>query len=89
MADARYHWENRKGLVLGAALALVLALPNLRFKAGHLGESHRRLQFLDSYLLRTDLSLHDKARQFAETYVASLSPVYGCAPDNGRDLIRH
>lgn len=49
VSDARYHWQQRKTLLRGLALALVLALPYLRFQVDHPGETLRHLQILDSY----------------------------------------
>jgi hypothetical protein len=89
LADARYHWENRRMALVGAALAAVLAIPYLRFQADHPGELARRLQLVDSYLIRPDLQPLEKAARFVEEYAGGLSPAYWFAPDNSRDLIRH
>jgi hypothetical protein len=89
LVDARFHWENRRMALLGAALAVVLALPYLRFQVDHPGEVVRRLQLLDSYLVKPDLPPADKAVRFVEEYAAGLSPAYWYAPDSPQDLIRH
>ena len=87
--DARYHWKNRRTALLGAALAIALALPYLRFQAEHPEEIVRRFQLLDSYLVRPDLPAAEKAARFVEEYATGLSPVYWYAPENSRDLVRH
>jgi hypothetical protein len=89
LVDARYHWENRRMAVLGAALAIALTLPYVRFQAEHPGEIVRRFQLLDSYIVRTDLNPAEKAARFVKEYAAGLSPLYWYAPENSRDLIRH
>jgi len=89
LVDARFHWQNRRTALLGAVLAFALALPYVRFQVGHPGEVVRRLQQLDSYLVRPDLDPADKAVRLGEEYLAGLSPAYWYAPENTRDLIRH
>ena len=89
VVDARFHWENRRTALLGAALAAALALPYVRFQAEHPGEFVRRLQLADSYLVRPGLGSADKAARFVEEYAVGLSPAYWYAPENSRDLVRH
>jgi hypothetical protein len=89
LVDARFHWENRRTALLGAALALVLILPYVRFQVGHPGEIVRRLQQLDSYLVRPDLHPAAKAARFVEEYAAGLKPAFWYKPEDPGDLIRH
>jgi len=89
VGDARYHWENRRMALLGAALAIALALPYMRFQAEHPGEIARRFQLVGSYLVRPDLLPAEKAARFVQEYATGLSPVYWYGPENSRDLIRH
>ena len=89
LVDARYHWQNRRLALWGAALAIALALPYVRFQAERPGEIVGRLQLLDSYLLRPDLKPAEKAVRFGEEYLVGLGPAYWYAPENTRDLIRH
>ena len=88
-ADARYHWQNRRAVGLGLAVAALLALPFLRFQARHPGDLRERLRLVDSYLVRPDLEASEKGARFVEEYAQGLSPIYWYAPDNGVDLIRH
>jgi len=89
LIDARYHWQNRRTALLGALLAFALAMPYVRFQVGHPGEMVRRLQLLDSYLVRPELDAADKAERLGQEYLVGLSPAYWYAPENTRDLIRH
>src|SRR3989304_5420416 len=66
VGDARYHWEHRRMAVLGAALAIALALPYVRFQTEHPGEIARRFQLVCPYLVRPDLLPAEKAARFVE-----------------------
>jgi len=89
LVDVRYHWQNRRVALLGAGLAIAMAIPYVRFQAEHPGEIVGRLQRLDSYLVRPDLNAGEKAIRLGEEYLTGLSPAYWYAPENMRDLIRH
>lgn len=88
-ADARYHLRHRGMVGAGLALAVLLALPYLRFQLEHPGEVRRRLELVDSYLVREDLPTLEKAVRLAKEYARGLGPSYWYAPSNQVDLIRH
>ena len=81
--------QPRRLVVLALVLMVLLSLPYLRFLADHSGELRQRLELLDSYLIRSDLTPLDKAARYLGEYARGLSPAYWYAPDNGVDLIRH
>lgn len=89
LVDARHHLSNRRIVLLAGGLAIVLALPYIRFQIEHPGEIARRLQLLDSPLVRADLPVMEKAVRFLKEYATGISPAYWYAPDSGRDLVRH
>jgi len=88
-ADGRYHWQNRRAVGLGLAVAALMALPYLRFQVGHPGDLRERLRLVDSYLIRPDLEPSEKAARLVAEYARGLSPLYWYAPDNWVDLVRH
>lgn len=87
LSDARYHWENRSTLLSGLGLALILALPYLRFRVSHLAAPFDHLRILDSYWVKP-LSIQEKLSRFGSEYLYGLSPSYWFLP-NERDLDRH
>ncbi len=87
LSDARFHWQQRKTLLRGLALALVLALPYLRFQADHPGETLRHLQILDSYWIQ-DRPLGEKFSLFLQQYLSGLNPAYWYDPTPD-GLVRH
>src|SRR3972149_6030882 len=68
LGDTRYHWENRRTALLGAALAVALALPYVRFQTEHPGEIARRFQLVGSYFVRADPLPAEKAARFGQEY---------------------
>lgn len=87
VSDFRYHLKNWRTILLGLLLVALLAIPILRFQAQHPGAMFTHLRAVDSYWFR-DISLADKLRQFASTYLYGLSPAYWFVP-NAHDLERH
>ncbi|UCD99626.1 MAG: hypothetical protein JSV42_02540, partial [Chloroflexota bacterium] len=87
LSDLRYHWENRKTVIIGLGLGIILALPYLRFRIAHPASPLEHLRILDSYWLNT-LPLEKKLVQFGSEYIYGLSPGYWFLP-NERDLPRH
>lgn len=87
LSDAGYHWQNRKLLLRGLALAIILALPYLRFMISHPAAPFEHLRTLDSYWLQP-IALNEKLSKFGSEYLLGLSPGYWFIP-NQRDLIRH
>ncbi len=87
ISDAGYHWQNRRLLLRGFALGLVLALPYLRFRISHPAAPFEHLRTLDSYWLQA-IPLNEKLARFGSEYIFGLSPGYWFIP-NERDLSRH
>jgi len=87
LSDLHYHWINRKTVVRGLGLAILLALPYLRFRVSHPVSPFEQLRILDSYWLQP-ISLKGKLAQFGSEYLSGLSPGYWFLP-NERDLPRH
>ncbi len=88
LSDARYHWQNRKMLLRGGLLLLVLALPYLRFRLQNDLAIAEHLRQLGSYWVSNDLTLQEKLGRYVSEYLFGLSPGYWFLP-NDRDLGRH
>ena len=86
-SDARYHWQNRKLLIKGLVLGIILALPYLRFQSSHPDAPLEHLRILDSYWLQ-QIPINQKLSKFGNEYLLGLSPGYWFIP-NDRDLPRH
>jgi hypothetical protein len=87
LSDARYHWENRRLMLRGLGLLLLLALPYIRFRLGHPEAPFDHLRRLGSYWAEPN-PLGEKIRQYVSEYLYGLSPGYWFVP-NERDLQRH
>jgi hypothetical protein len=87
VSDAGYHWQQRRYLLRGLLLLLLLALPYLRFWDSHPAAALDQLRTLDSYWLQ-DIPLGEKLSKFGSEYLYGLSPGYWFIP-NERDLPRH
>ena len=87
VSDMRYHWRQRKTILVGGILLLVLVLPYVRFRLIQGAEVTHHLQMLKSYWLE-DISLGQKIANYLLRYVRGLNPAYWFLP-NRVDLIRH
>lgn len=87
LVDLRYHWQHRSMLLQALILAIILALPYIRFQLMHPGETTFHLRTLNAYWLE-DLPLVEKLRTFALNYLRSLDPSYWFFT-NQDDLARH
>lgn len=87
LVDARYHWQNRNTVLGGALLAILLALPYLRFRFLHPTALEEHLSNLSSYWV-LPLPLKEKLARFGSEYLFGLNPSYWFVP-NERDLARH
>jgi len=90
LSDLPYHWHPaRRPIILRAlVLALVLALPYIRYATTHPSATLEQLRQRGSYWTNLNLTLPDKLLSFAKEYTYGLSPTFWYFP-NGRDLIRH
>jgi|YNPMSStandDraft_2_1061718.scaffolds.fasta_scaffold04879_2 4-amino-4-deoxy-L-arabinose transferase-like glycosyltransferase len=87
ISDWRYHWQQRRRLLLALGLAALFALPYFRFQIEHPGETLRHLTLLNSYWL-TDRPLLAKLGIYFGEYLRGLNPLYWYVPQSG-ELIRH
>jgi len=86
-SDWRYHWQQRKVVLPGVLLLVLLAMPYLRFKLMFGYEIHHHLQQLRSYWME-EIPLIEKFGKYLVRYLKGLNPVYWFLPNTG-DLIRH
>jgi 4-amino-4-deoxy-L-arabinose transferase-like glycosyltransferase len=87
LSDLPYHWKQRRTLLTGAGLALVLALPFLLFRWFHPEALSQHLRAVNSYWFQP-LTLFEKLSIFFQKVFYGLSPQYWFFP-NGQDLPRH
>jgi 4-amino-4-deoxy-L-arabinose transferase-like glycosyltransferase len=87
ISDWRYHWQQRRRLLLALGLAALFGLPYLRFQIEHPGENLRHLTLLNSYWL-TDRPLLEKFGIYFGEYLRGLNPFYWYVPQLA-ELIRH
>jgi len=87
ISDFKYHWQNRMLALKAFGLAVLLAIPYIRFLAAHGEENYRHLIILQSYWL-SDKTLPEKLGIFGFTYLKGLNPLYWFTPNN-LDFVRH
>jgi hypothetical protein len=88
LSDLRFHLRQPRRHQLGAlVLALLLALPFLRFRWLHPEAVAYQMEVVSSYWLR-DLPFAEKLAIFGATYWAGISPAHWFWP-NEVDLARH
>jgi hypothetical protein len=87
LIDARYHWSQRRLVLRAVPLAVLLALPYLRFRVQMGAEHTNLLRLFDSFWLR-DLPLSEKLRTAIGYYAYAISPGYWFLP-NTHDGARH
>ena len=85
--DLRYHWQQRKTVLIALGLTAVCALPYVRFTLVHQGESLKHLQMIGSYWFQP-ISLGEKLGNYAKEYLKGINPVYWYFPSD-KDLNRH
>src|SRR5512139_3841142 len=88
VVDWRYHVQHRRVVMIAFGVAILCALPYVRFQLTHGSEISAHLQLLGSYWTQ-DLPLGEKLARAVQEYAYGLRPDYWFAPDNSRDLIRH
>lgn len=87
ISDFRYHWKQRKTLLVGLLLLLLLALPYIRFRIEQGTEITHHLQMLKSYWIG-EMPLWKKLLNYVTRYLKGLNPLYWFLPNNV-DLVRH
>ena len=87
ISDWRYHWENRRTLLIGLALAIVFAVPYIRFRINDPSAPFAHLHTLSSYWFEK-IPFSEKLTRYLSEFGIGLSPWYWYIP-NDRDLSRH
>ncbi len=87
ISDIRTHIKNWKFILMGLGLAVLLAIPYIRFIDLHPDENIRHLEILDSYWIQS-IPLTEKLGIYFTEYLKLLNPLYWFLP-NGVDLERH
>jgi len=87
LVDVRYHWQQRGVALRGLGLALLLALPYVRYLVNHPTENVRHLEIVSSYWVQ-NLTLPQKLARFGSEYLRGLDPAYWFL-SNDTDLPRH
>lgn len=87
LVDARYHWQQRKTALWGLGLALLCALPFVRFLVNNPQANYLQLYSQASYWVQPG-SIFSKLGQFGAEYLQGLSPLYWLFPGE-QDLARH
>ncbi len=86
LSDLRYHWQQRKILLLAAGLLAIFALPYLRFRLASDYSPLDHLRSLGSYWVQP-LPLTEKVMRFLLEYLHGLSPAYWFL--DSTDMVRH
>jgi MFS family permease len=93
IVDFRYHIHRRqrKTVLLGLLLAIILLLPFARYYLAHPTEAADQVKKRGSYWSLPDeaLPLHGKILEFFKQYTLGLNPWYWFTPHNGIDFDRH
>ena len=86
-ADWRYHFENKKNLVIGLVTLALLAAPYFLFHFRHQQALGTHLHLLSSYWV-SNIPFVNKLGIFLSTWLKGLNPLYWFFP-NEVDLVRH
>lgn len=87
LSDLKYHRQQRRVVLRGLGLALLVALPFLRFQINHPQENLHHLEVLNSYWIRS-IPLSEKVGIYFKQYLRGLDPFYWYLGRNN-DLPRH
>jgi hypothetical protein len=87
LSDWRYHWENRRIVLGGLILGVVVAVPYIRYMSSNPNVPFAHLHTLWSYWYE-NIPLSEKIRYYISEFGVGLSPWYWYVP-NDRDLPRH
>jgi 4-amino-4-deoxy-L-arabinose transferase-like glycosyltransferase len=85
--DLRYHWQQRKTVLIALGVTAICALPYVRFTLAHEGEGLKHLEMIGSYWFQP-ISLGEKLANFAKEYLKGINPLYWYFPSD-KDLNRH
>jgi hypothetical protein len=87
ISDWRYHWEHRRTVLIGFAIAAILALPYIRFSINNPSVPFAHLHTLGSYWFE-NIPVSEKVSRYLSEFGVGLSPWYWYVP-NDLDLSRH
>ncbi|HET9905767.1 MAG TPA: hypothetical protein VFQ23_03980, partial [Anaerolineales bacterium] len=87
ISDWRYHWENRRAVLIGLAFAVILAVPYIRYIINNPSTPFAHLHTLWSYWYE-NIPFSEKLIRYLSEFGVGLSPWYWYVPNN-RDLARH
>jgi len=87
ISDWRYHWENRRTVLIGLPLIIILVLPYVRSSINNPDAPFAHLHTLWSYWFEK-IPLSEKIARYLSEYSFGISPWYWYIP-NARDLPRH
>lgn len=87
LSDWRYHWQQRRTVLRGLALLVVLALPLIVFQLNRPNAFGTHLRELGSFVVLAG-PLPQKIQQYLLNLGYGISPQYWFWP-NGTDLVRH
>jgi hypothetical protein len=80
IADAKYHWQNKKMALVGLGLLAVLVIPYLRFAITKGSETVQHLTILNSYWVKP-IPLYEKILTYLLRYLKGLNPIYWFWPN--------
>jgi hypothetical protein len=87
-SDLRYHFRQKAKVIAAAALlAVLLAVPYVRYRRLHPGVVSDQLRVLNSYWIQP-LPLSEKLERFGATYLSGFDPRYWFQP-NQEEYVRH
>lgn len=80
IADAHYHWEHRKTVLIGLGLLVLLAVPYLRFMLTGGEATLQHLALLNSYWVKP-IPLLEKVGMYLLRYLKGFNPLYWFCPN--------
>lgn len=86
-SDIRYHWQQRKTVLIGLGVLLLLAAPYIRFRITRGEEVAQHLKILRSYWLEP-IPWYEKIGHYLLRYAKGINPLYWFFP-NQVDIVRH
>ena len=80
IADARYHWHQRRTALVGLGILFLSALPYIRFLVTREGATLQHLTRLNTYWVKP-LPLYEKLWMYFTRYLQGLNPFYWFWPN--------
>ena len=87
--DIPFHWRNRRHVLVGLAIVVLLALPYARFRRSHPEATADHLHVQHSYWLDPRMTVPAKLAHYGRTYALGLSPRYWFSRASPWDIERH